>query len=105
MFWEFPYLLRMEYKASVAGAISAFGFSVPFGLNSEAESYYGSAMWTVDEFSLENNLVQCDRYCDHATFDSAGVYHVTDDFRSTYADTCYLPDYPAPGDHGFPLDP
>ena len=104
MFWEFPFLLRMEYKASVAGAISAFGFSVPFGLNSQEESYYGSEMWTVDEFSLENKLTQCDRFCDHPTFDSAGAYHVSDLFRLTYANSCYLPDYPEPGDSGFPLD-
>lgn len=105
IFWEFPYLLRMEYELVAAGSVSAFGLSVPFGIASPAESYYGAPLWTQDEFSLAENLKQCLRFCDHPTFDSAGVYHVTDPFRTTYAHNCYLPIYPKPGDSGFPLDP
>ena len=103
--WDFPFLLRMEYEAVGAAAVSAFGLSVPFGISSSAESYYGTTMWTEEQFSLEELLTQCERFCDHPTFDSAGVYHVTDPFRSTYAHACYLPDYPALGDSGFPSDP
>lgn len=103
--WDFPFLLQMEYEASVAGSVTAFGFSVPFGFAGTGESYLASQMWTTDTFSLEEELTQCTRFCDNATFDSAGVYQVAAPFRATYADTCYLPDYPAPGDSGFPSDP
>lgn len=105
VFWEFPFLLRMDYRLVQAGSVSAFGLSVPFGIASSAESYYGSATWLQEELSLEDELLQCVRFCDHPTFDSAGVYHVTDPFRTTYAHTCYRPAYPAPGDSGFPRDP
>lgn len=105
IFWDFPFLLRMEYEIFAAGSVSAFGLSVPFGFAESGESYLGTAMWTTDEFPLEDTLTQCTRFCDHPTFDSAGVYHISDDFRSTYTSSCYLPDYPSPGDSGFPLDP
>jgi len=105
LYWDFPFLLHVEYEAFLAGAVSGFGFSVPFGLGVDGESYYGTYMWTMDELSLEDELTHCTRFCDHPTFDSAGVYHVLDLFRTTYPDTCYLPDYPEPGDSGFPLDP
>ena len=95
----------MEYRAVLAGAINAFGFSVPFGIGNPEESYYGTEVWLDDEFSLDPTLSQCRRFCDFPTFDSAGVYHVSDPFRTTYAHACYVPAYPALGDSGFPLDP
>ncbi|MEQ1565403.1 MAG: hypothetical protein ABMA64_07175 [Myxococcota bacterium] len=104
LFWEFPYLLRMEYDLPVAGSVTAFGFSVPFGIASPAEAYFGTPLWTEPAVPV-SELTQCTRFCDHPTFDSAGVYHVTDPFRTTYAHACYLPQYPAPGDSGFPRDP
>jgi hypothetical protein len=105
IFWDFPFLVRMEYETVAAGAVSAFGLSVPFGIASPAEEYLGTSVWIQDEFSLEEALTQCSRFCEHPTFDSAGVYHVTDTFRETYAHNCYLPSYPKLGDSGFPLDP
>ena len=105
IFWEFPFLLSMEFEAFAAGAVSAFGFSVPFGISQSGEAYHGSAMWTSQEFDLEDLLTQCTRFCDHPTFDSAGVYQVTDPFRATYITSCYLPQYPMPGEAGYPLDP
>jgi len=105
LFWEFPFLLRLEYQAVLAGAVSALGFSVPFGISNPDESYYGTELWLEDTFSLASLLTQCVRFCDNPTFDSAGVYHIQDDFRSTYTQSCYLPDYPERGDSGFPLDP
>ncbi len=105
VFWEFPFLLQMEYQVAQAGALTAFGFSVPFGVNETAEAFYGAETWSADSFDLSELLTQCDRFCDHPTFDGAGVYHVTDPFDVTYRRTCYLPDYPQPGDGGFPLDP
>jgi hypothetical protein len=105
IFWDFPYLMHMEYQTFAAGALDAFGFTVPFGFADSTESFYGTEVWAADEYVLEDLLLQCRRFCDHPTFDSAGVYHVTDAFRTTYAHACYLPAYPAPGDSGFPLDP
>ena len=105
VFWEVPFLLRAEYEVFTAGSVSAFGLSVPFGLGQDGEAYLGSVMWTAEELSLEELLTQCTRFCDHPTFDSAGVYQVSDPFRSTYATSCYLPRYPQPGESGFPLDP
>ncbi|MFT5681059.1 MAG: hypothetical protein ACI8RZ_001965 [Myxococcota bacterium] len=105
IFWDFPFLLQMEYETVAAGSATAFGLSVPFGIASDAETYYGSVMWETGEFSLAETLTQCRRFCDHPTFDSAGVYHVTDSFRTAYATSCYQPDYPVPGDSGFPRDP
>jgi hypothetical protein len=105
IFWDFPFLVRMEYETVAAGAVTAFGLSVPFGISSPASEDLGTSVWTQDEFSLEKTLAQCSRFCDHPTFDSAGVYHVTDPFRATYAHNCYLPSYPTLGDSGFPFDP
>ncbi len=105
LYWEFPFLLRMEYQAILAGAVSAFGLSVPFGIASSEESYYGTDLWLEEEFPIDPAIIQCRRFCNHPTFDSAGVYHVTDPFRTTYARACYLPVYPALGDSGFPIDP
>ncbi len=103
--WDFPFLLQMEYELAQAGSVTAFGFSVPFGIADPETSYYGTDTWARDEFSLEDVLTQCDRFCDHPTFDSAGAYQVAAPFRTTYANNCYLPDYPEPGDSGFPFDP
>ncbi len=105
IFWEFPFLLRAEFEIFTAGAVSAFGLSVPFGLGQDGEAYLGSSMWLAEELDLAELLTQCTRFCDHPTFDSAGVYQVQDDFRTTYATSCYLPRYPLLSDGGFPSDP
>jgi len=105
LLWDFPFLLHMEYEVYTAASVSAFGLSIPFGVAQEGESYLGSALWTQESFPLDDALTQCRRFCDHPTFDSAGVYHVLDAFKDTYRQTCYLPHYPEPGDSGFPSDP
>ncbi|MCB9743059.1 MAG: hypothetical protein H6740_10695 [Alphaproteobacteria bacterium] len=105
IFWDFPFLLRAEYESYVAGAVSAFSFSVPFGVRVEGEGYYGSYMWTQDTFPMERMLAHCRRFCDHPVFDRAEVYQVRQKFSPDYANTCYRPAFPEPGDGGFPLDP
>ncbi|NCG21000.1 MAG: hypothetical protein GWP91_18480, partial [Rhodobacterales bacterium] len=77
VFWDFPFLIRMEYEAVLAGSVTGFGLSVPFGFASPAESFYGTPMWLEDEFYIEPALTQCERFCEHPTFHSGGVYHVT----------------------------
>lgn len=103
--WDFPYLLRMQYETVTAGSISAFSLSVPFGIASTAENYYGSEMWTASEFPMRDLLTQCTRFCDHPTFDSASVYGVNRSFRAAYETACYNPSYPQLSDSGFPYDP
>ncbi|MFT5586745.1 MAG: hypothetical protein ACI9VR_004347 [Cognaticolwellia sp.] len=105
IYWDFPFLLYVEYEAFLSGAVSAFSFSVPFGIASDGESYLGSFIWTSETFDIEDEIAQCTRFCDHPTFDSAGVYHVTDPFRSTYTTSCFRPAYPRTTDGGFPSDP
>lgn len=103
--WDFPYLLRLRYKAVGALSVNAFSASLPFGISGTARDDFGSEAWLSEEFSLAETLAQCRRFCDHPTFDSAGVYQVRAAFRTTYAATCYRPAYPARGDSGFPDDP
>lgn len=105
VFWDFPFLLQVEFESFLSGAVSAFSFSVPFGIAADGESYLGSFIWTSDTFDISDELAHCTRFCDHPTFDSAGVYHVTDPFRSTYSSSCYRPEYPVTSGGGFPIDP
>jgi hypothetical protein len=105
VYWEFPFLLRMEYEAVAAGAITGFGVSVPFGVRSTTEQLSGTAVWLEDTVRIGKALLQCERFCDFPTFDSASVYHPTDPFRETYRSSCYLPAYPQLTDDGFPFDP
>jgi hypothetical protein len=103
--WDFPFLLRLEYEVVIAGAATAFSLSVPFGIAVSDQAYYGTELWQGGEFPLSNVLLQCTRFCDHPTFDSAGVYNVGTSFRGAYRKQCYRPRYPVPSDGGFPLDP
>lgn len=105
LFWEFPFLLRLQYEVTVAGAATAVGATVPFGISGTNRSYYGAELWRTGVFPLDTTLEQCTRFCDHPTFDSAGVYNILADFRDSYAFTCYEPRFPRPDDGGFPLDP
>ncbi len=105
LFWDFPFLLRLEYEAVAAGSVSAVGLSIPFGIANNGESYLGTEVWLDDFYELDERLLQCTRFCGHPTFDSAGVYQVQVAFDPTFMNACYLPDFPTPGDGGFPRDP
>lgn len=102
--WDFPFLLRIEYQVVASLAVSAFGASLPLGIGFGAGDDLGGTLWGADEFPLARTLTQCVRFCDHPTFDSAGVYQVRQPF-AVYQTTCYAPTQPARGDSGFPLDP
>lgn len=107
LFWEFPYLMQLDYLATLAAAADLpeeIPFVAAFGLTSPAEEFLGSQQWTQQRFSLERALIQCDRFCDHPTFDSSGVYNVQESFRE-FAARCYRPRFPRVGDDGFPSDP
>jgi hypothetical protein len=103
--WDFPFLARLTYESPIAGVTGAFSLSVPFGVSLTGKDTYGTALWQQGEFSLRNTLLQCTRFCDHPTFDSAGVYNVTADFRRSFRDRCYRPRNPVPDRAGFPRDP
>ncbi len=105
IFWEFPFLLKMDYRVVFAGAVGVAGFSVPFGIGNPEDAFWGSQVWVEESFDLSELLTQCDRFCDHPTFDNAEVYRVTESFRFDYAQRCFLPEYPQLGDGGFPVDP
>jgi hypothetical protein len=105
LLWDFPFLLRLEYEVFLAGAASAFSLTVPFGISGTDQAYYGTELWQGGEFPLSNTLLQCTRFCDHPTFDSAGVYNAGTSFRGSYRKQSYRPRYPVTGDGGFPLDP
>lgn len=103
--WDFPYLMRMDYEIVLAGAATAFTVTVPFGISTTTQAYYGTQLWEQGEFSLVDVLAQCTRFCDLPTFDSAGVYGVLEPFDPSYADRCHRPLYPTPEGGGFPRDP
>ena len=105
LFWDFPFLLRLQYEVVIAGAASAYSLTVPFGLSLSSQAYYGANLWQAQSFDLSTVLLQCTRFCNDPTFDSAGVYQVLAPFDRIYQNQCYRPLYPAPGDGGFPLDP
>jgi len=103
--WDFPFLLRMNYEVVIAGAVSAFTVTAPFGLGVSTTSYYGTELWETGEFPLSEVLLQCHRFCEHPTFDSAGVYNLNVAFSPDFASRCYRPRFPMVTDGGFPLDP
>ena len=103
--WPFPYLLHIEYETQLPGAVDAVGFSLPFGVASQVEELQGAQLWQKETFPLDEELLQCTRFCDHPTFDSAGIYNIRDRFDVVYQNQCYRPRFPAPADGGFPRDP
>jgi hypothetical protein len=103
--WDFPFLARLTYETPIAGVTGAFSLTVPFGVSFTGRETYGTELWQQGEFSLRNTLLQCTAFCDHPTFDSAGVYNVTIGFRRSFRDRCYRPRNPVPDRGGFPLDP
>ncbi|MFN3197548.1 MAG: hypothetical protein ACE366_03855 [Bradymonadia bacterium] len=103
--WDFPFSIQLEYAVGIASAINAFSFSLPIGISIGATEEYGSGLWFQESFSLEEQLLHCRRFCDHPTFDAAGVYQIFDLFRGTYQTSCYRPMFPQRGDSGFPDDP
>lgn len=105
LFWNFPFLVRMEYEAVVAGAVSAFGFSVPFGIGAEDEDFLGTDAWLKQQVRLDARLLQCTRFCDHPVFGSEGVYRVRDTFRAGHANRCYEPLFPTVPGEAYPRDP
>jgi hypothetical protein len=103
--WDFPYLFQVEYETFVGGALNAYGLTVPFGLKEPTDQFFGSQIWNTGEFPLDKVLLRCSRFCDHPTFDSAGVYNVRVIFSRDMRNQCYRPDYPGLRSGGFPNDP
>ncbi|MCP4500570.1 MAG: hypothetical protein GY822_11475 [Deltaproteobacteria bacterium] len=107
LFWDFPFLMHIDYESVLAAALGLpeeIPFVAAFGLSSPEEQFLGSATWEKEVFEVGPALTQCTRFCDHPTFDNAGVYNV-DDLFITYASRCYRPRFPVTSDGGFPIDP
>ena len=102
-------LVRLTYQTTIAGNVTAFSFTVPFGISSENKAEYGAALWDQSTFLLANTLIQCTRFCSHPTFDPFGVYQVNSPFNPTFLSQCYTgvhtPKFPTPLDLGYPSDP
>jgi hypothetical protein len=62
-------------------------------------------MWQQSSFDVASVLLKCTRFCDHPTFDVAGVYNVQSPFDPTFQNQCYRPLFPLPDAGGFPYDP
>lgn len=107
LFWDFPYLLQLDYlnTLAAAGDVTQIDAVIAFGQTSPAEQFLGAPQWQQGRFDISRALEQCTKFCDHPTFDSAGVYNVLELFRESYATRCYSPRFPSPDDDGFPLDP
>lgn len=103
--WESPFLIFAEYETRAAIAASVATFTLPFGIVGTDEKYLGAEQWKRDLFPLADALAQCTRYCDHPTFDSSGVFQPGARFRDAFAEQCYRPKFPVPGEGGFPRDP
>jgi hypothetical protein len=103
--WDFPFLTKLDYQVTFAGAATALSVTVPFGFSSMDMKYYGTELWKTAEFDISNVLKQCTRFCDNPTFDSGGVYNVIVDFRTGFKMQCYRPAFPKLDSGGFPLDP
>jgi hypothetical protein len=103
--WESPFIVKMDYETRLAGAATVVSVTVPFGIVSTADRFLGSEQWKRDTFPLGDVLTQCTRWCDHPTFDSAGVYQPAAPFRLAFAAQCYAPRFPVPPGGGFPSDP
>lgn len=103
--WDFPYLLQLNYTVVAAAAVTVANFTIPFGPSSPAEEFFGSGTWSQESFDISDVLLRCDRFCDHPTFDNAGVYNVQALFDQTYRSDCYRPTFPTRADGGSPLDP
>lgn len=103
--WDFPFLTRMRYESSLAGAATALDVTIPFGVADQTSSYLGAPMWDAEDFVIGDALLRCARFCGHPTFDSAGIYQVQQPFDEVYLGLCYRPMFPTVNDGGFPSDP
>lgn len=103
--WESPFILRLDYESRLAAAATVATFTLPFGIASANERFLGADQWKRELFPLADALTQCTRFCDHPTFDSAGVYQPLAGFRQAFAEQCYRPKFPVSPEGGFPVDP
>ncbi len=103
--WDSPFLLRLSYEVVLAGQVSAFSLSAPFGFRGVSQRYFANTLWQQTDFDLRTVLTQCTRFCDAPTFDSGGVYNVLQPWRQTYQQGCYDPAFPTLADAGVPVDP
>ncbi len=107
LIWTFPFLMKIEYVTQLAGAAKSAVGSVAFGVEFDNQTNYGTQMWSQSDFLIGKSLLICERFCNHPSFDSAGVYNVRIQWKNEYRNTCFNPQYPvaASGEMGSPNDP
>lgn len=102
--WDVPFMALLSYDMVIAGSVTAFSFTIPFGVPVGQTGSYGSRVWTRENFSIAETLKRCVRFCQHPTFSSSGQYDVMLPFDTEYEARCYRPRFPVPSDGGFPSD-
>jgi hypothetical protein len=103
--WDGAFYVRFDYRAVIGTTTEVVGLTLPFSPSLPGSVSFREDLWTAATFDLRNELLKCRRFCDHPTFDSAGIYQVQVPFSPGYANDCYAPVFPKPGDGGFPDDP
>jgi hypothetical protein len=103
--WDGAFYVRFDYRAVIAGATEVVGLTLPFAPSLPGTVNFREKLWTAASFDLRDELTKCRRFCDHPTFDNAGIYQVLQPFSPTYDNGCYAPCFPTPADGGFPDDP
>jgi len=103
--WDGAFYLRFDYRAVLGTTTEVVGLTLPFSPSLPGNVSFREQLWTAATFDLRDELTKCRRFCDHPTFDSAGIYQVQALFAPTYQNDCYAPRFPTPDDGGFPDDP
>jgi hypothetical protein len=103
--WDGAFYLRFDYRAVIGTTTEVVGLTLPFSPSLPGSVSFREDLWTAASFDLRDELSKCRRFCDHPTFDSAGIYQVLVPFSPGYQNDCYAPRFPTPADGGFPDDP
>jgi hypothetical protein len=103
--WDGAFYLRFDYRAVIGTTTEVVGLTIPFSPSLPGSVSFREELWTAASFDLRDELQKCRRFCDHPTFDSAGVYQVQTAYSPGYQNDCYAPVFPTPDDGGFPDDP
>jgi hypothetical protein len=103
--WDGAFYLRFDYRAVLGSATEVVGLTLPLSPSLPGAVSFREELWTAATFDLRDELQKCRRFCDHPTFDSAGIYQVQALFSPAYENDCYAPRFPTPADGGFPDDP
>ncbi len=95
--WEFPFVGRVDYEATLSGNIVAV---IPFQKSAKAYDQLGDPKWTRDKWPIGDSLQICHRFCGHPYFDEGGVYQIHTAWKTRDGLDCpavIYPKFEAPG--------